>query len=542
MFNWDENALAALLMGAGTPRGNPETPGGLTQANLLGAFELLRGASNLGGGNPTQAAVTPPDVQGGAVNQDQGALAQGSQNWQEGAALPTATNANNTPTTPNQPTFVVPQPTAPIRETGEIKGVLHAIDKVTNRSTAQRLKNEFKWQWTSGTNNTKKFKEEALTPGQGIKIYGFVQEDSPVIQFIHGLGRFFDSEAPPEVQGKPIAFLGDRTRFGEPRPIIPPAESTWNWKTVTVNEDAAAWATHQSLDENEGKLWASAGGLAAEVSMPRLVYLPSVVAKFVATKPRTAWEVHQFLDEKVQQDESDIVAEDVVDLKSWLLTVGQTAGAKGLALKMDPVVTTASVFEEWAFGHVNSYLGEKGAAVQQQEQPTPTANQGNAMLEGLVRMLFQQQANNNMANNNMANNTSISNEKNGEEKVKPYSQYDEAKLMGYCNEWDPSQLPQIWKMFKTTKETEDHRMNLERAIKEWSQAQGIEVDRSIFFSKETVDDIVKHTHLPSYSVSLVEFSFSFSSRILLVACWAEAYEPWSSTRYLSSCEFLFKIN
>jgi hypothetical protein len=478
MFNWDENALAALLMGAGTPRGNAETPGGLTQATLLGAFELLRGASNFGGGNPTQAAVTPPEVQGGTVNQDQGGLAQGSQNGQEGAALLTATNANNTPATPNQPTFAVPQPTAPIRETGETKGVLHAIDKVSNRSTPQRLK---------GTNNTKKFKEEALTHGQGIKIYGFVQEDLSIIQFIHGLGRFFDSEAPPEVQGKPIAFLGDRTRFGVPRPIIPPAESTWNRKTVTVNEDAAAWATHQSLDENEGKLWASAGGLAAEVSMPRLVYdLPSVVAKFVATKPRTACEVHQFLDEKVQQDDSDIVAEDVVDLKSWLLTVGQTAGAKGLALKMDPVVTTASVFEEWAFGHVNSYLGEKGSAGQQLNQPAPATNQGNAVLEGLVRMLFQQQA-----SNNTANNTSNSNEKNGKEKVKPYSPYDEAKLMGYCNEWDPAKLPQIWKMFKTTKETDDHWMNIERAIREWSQTQGGEIDRSIFFSKETVDNIVK---------------------------------------------------
>jgi hypothetical protein len=83
--------------------------------------------------------------------------------------------------------------------------------------------------------------------------------------------------------------------------------------------------------------------------MPHLVYLPSVVAKFVASKLRTAWEVHQFLDEQVQQDESAIVTEDVNDLKSWLLMVGQTARAKGPALKMDPVVTTATVFEEWVF-------------------------------------------------------------------------------------------------------------------------------------------------------------------------------------------------
>jgi hypothetical protein len=169
------------------------------------------------------------------------------------------------------------------------------------RATAQRTKNEFKWQWTDGNISAKKFKEEALSTGQGIKLYGFVQEDSPIIQTIHGLGKFFDSEAPTEVQGKPIAFIGDRTRFGEPRPVIPPVEATWNWKAVTVNEDTALWAAHQSIDGNEGKLWTNTGGLAAEISMPRLVFLPAVVASFVAQKPRTAWEVHQFLDGRCKE-------------------------------------------------------------------------------------------------------------------------------------------------------------------------------------------------------------------------------------------------
>jgi hypothetical protein len=44
---------------------------------------------------------------------------------------------------------------------------------------------------------------------------------SKLIQTVHGLGKFFDSEAPIEVNGKPIAFIGDRTSFGEPRPDHP---------------------------------------------------------------------------------------------------------------------------------------------------------------------------------------------------------------------------------------------------------------------------------------------------------------------------------
>jgi hypothetical protein len=117
---------------------------------------------------------------------------------------------------------------------------------------------------------------------------------------------------------------------------------------VTVSEDAATWAVHQGEDENKGKLWTQAGGLASEVLMPRLVYLPSVVAKYAAESPKTAWEIYQFIDELIAGDAPEVTEEEVVNIKQWLLTVGETAGAKGLALNMSSVVTTSSVFQEWA--------------------------------------------------------------------------------------------------------------------------------------------------------------------------------------------------
>jgi hypothetical protein len=314
-----------------------------------------------------------------------------------------------------------------------------------------------------------------------------VQEDSPIIQLIHGIGRFFDSEAPPEVSGKPLAFLGDRTRFGEPRPVIPPTESTWKWKNVTVSEDAAAWAVHQGEDDNKGKLWTQAGGLSSEVLMPRLVYLPSVVAKYAADSPKTAWELYQFIDELVVGDAPELTEEDVASIKQWLLTVGQTAGAKGLALNMGSVVTTSPVFQEWAFHHLNSYLGEKLEPAQAQQAPSTTTPQGHQQsnfLEDVVRILLKN------AGGNQGESNSSSSDK-AEEKIKAYTQYEVAKLMGYARENDAAQLPYIWKLFKTTKETDDHRTNLHREMLTWSQSNGIAIDRSVFFSKETMEDIVK---------------------------------------------------
>jgi hypothetical protein len=89
MFNPDQNALLALLMGAGTPRGTAESPAGNPQ-NLLGAFELLSRAAAANTATAGNQTVTPPGVQVQGNIQDQEGLAQVSQNGQVGAALPAA--------------------------------------------------------------------------------------------------------------------------------------------------------------------------------------------------------------------------------------------------------------------------------------------------------------------------------------------------------------------------------------------------------------------------------------------------------------------
>jgi hypothetical protein len=442
MFNLDPNALAALMASAGEAHAT-ETPARGNPRNLQGVFEFLNalgggqirgnfGAAVAGAGDAANPAVTPQV-------EDVGQVEQASQNQQDLA-------------TPAQATNGMTSPGAPTRAQEEFKGVQAAIEKVIERCTVARVKKELKWQWSGGAANYSKFKEEALTPGQGIKVYGFVQEDSPVIQVIHGLGRFFDSEAPEEISGKPIAFIGDRSRFGEPRPVIPPPKATWEWKAATVSKDETVWAVNQAEEQNEGKLWAH-GGLAAEITLPRLVYLPAVIAKFVSEKPRTAWEVHQHLNEMTVSEESLFEEGDIENLKKWLLAVGQVAGAKALALSMAPVVTTVAVFEEWCFHHINSYLGEK--VVDKSDGPATPAPQAAGGLEEVVRLLLQS-----FAEQNNKQSTNGAADKSENEKVTPYTQYQVAMLAGYCNEFDTAQLPEFWKLVKTTKETEDHRMNL----------------------------------------------------------------------------------
>jgi hypothetical protein len=46
-------------------------------------------------------------------------------------------------------------------------------------------------------------------------------------------------------------------------------------------------------------------------------------------------------------------------------------------------------------------------------------------------------------------------------------------------------------VIQTTKDTEDHRLNLHQRMNMWAQQEGIEIDSGVFFSKDTIKDIVE---------------------------------------------------
>lgn len=72
-----------------------------------------------------------------------------------------------------------------------------------------------------------------------------------------------------------------------------------------------------------------------------------------------------------------------------------------------------------------------------------------------------------------------------------YTDYQVAVIKGYCGLRETAAIPVIWALFQTSKHTEDHRLNLEKKMREWSMLHGIEIDHGVFFSKETIEDIVK---------------------------------------------------
>ena len=69
------------------------------------------------------------------------------------------------------------------------------------------MKDECKWQWGL-SDRLDQFKLEAMTPLHSVRLYGFVQEGSPYIHVLHGLGQIFSTEVPAEVNAaSPLASL-----------------------------------------------------------------------------------------------------------------------------------------------------------------------------------------------------------------------------------------------------------------------------------------------------------------------------------------------
>ena len=66
------------------------------------------------------------------------------------------------------------------------------------------------------------FKEEVLTLSPCFGLCVIMQEGSPFLRFLHSAAVYFDMSVAQEYRNKVIAFIGDKTEFGMPTPVILP--------------------------------------------------------------------------------------------------------------------------------------------------------------------------------------------------------------------------------------------------------------------------------------------------------------------------------
>jgi hypothetical protein len=102
-----------------------------------------------------------------------------------------------------------------------------------------------------------------MIQGQGVGTIGkalnfwLTQNKSPFIHTLHSPAKFFDLDAPTELQGKVIGFIEDRTAVSHPHPVALPERSIWEWKTAAMVDNASS--THRERKRNYGNPRGSQG-------------------------------------------------------------------------------------------------------------------------------------------------------------------------------------------------------------------------------------------------------------------------------------------
>ena len=102
------------------------------------------------------------------------------------------------------------------------------------------------------------------------------------------------------------------------------------------------------------------------VSLPRMLFLPTVLASFVMNKNCTPWEIYEEINclllEGVISDNDDLEL-----IKKLCLAAGQTTSATKCSPALKMVVQAASErvdnFSRWAYNLLNNSLGPKEAQV-----------------------------------------------------------------------------------------------------------------------------------------------------------------------------------
>jgi hypothetical protein len=92
----------------------------------------------------------------------------------------------------------------------------------------------------------------------------------------------------------------------------------------------------------------------------------------------------------------------------------------------------------------------------------------------------------------------------GTEDAKAYTDFQLAKLKGFCCVRNNSNLPTIWEYFQTTKEVDAQRTQLVEEMYAWAKQDEVQVNRSIYFDKSTMEDITRMEFCPGTPMAYLD--------------------------------------
>lgn len=380
------------------------------------------------------------------------------------------------------PTYTPQQQT---QATVTSKGAVEtALSKRIATQTAHERNQEFGWQKSKGDAQRAEYKEQLLAFSPDVRACAFVQKGSTVIKVAHGMTKYF-GDAAKEYNGKVLARLGEWTADTIPFVLAMPDLTTWAWEEFSVGTDAVAWAAFCEDPANGVKPWSPGAAPVSTMKLPRVLYLPPVLAHFLMAGDKTACEFYKHLGQMETADPPVVDAEQLEFYKEWALAAGQYVPgqtAHRLSIEVDPVTNVSPQFLHWTTNQLLTYLERPGGMTSNHPTPPAAAAAPDSYLQSVTSVLTQLVA--------KQSSEQVENEKK-KELAKGLTEFQTAALMGFACIDDPAQKPVLYQLLPACNCIEDVRATVMRLLDQWAYDERREIDRGIHLTDEIIKGIMK---------------------------------------------------
>ena len=319
---------------------------------------------------------------------------------------------------------------------------------------------------------------------------------------VHSLGKYFDEDGNPALQGKIICFAGDRSPDGEPNPMVLPEQTTWTWKEAIINKNAAAAATFFSDPTNRQKAW-EPSTQRDKVKVPRFLYLGTELGEWASRELHTPFEHHKHIDNVLSADSGaegeENAADDASAIKLWALSMAQRCGSSkkphsNLSISPTPVFNPDPAFTKWCNSIITSTLGPSQrllhpTPVQPSTTTAPTGQGATELLAEQAKLCREMLQELKDTRQQGAPATSTAGGKDTGGRV--YTAHQMAAIKGFSGTLEVTELSTVWPKWQKTKDVDDHRVILRGEMEAFADKNKIELDAGLFYSKEAMDDMVR---------------------------------------------------
>ncbi len=352
------------------------------------------------------------------------------------------------------------------------------------------------------------FRTEVLSQ-QGLVVFAFIQPEDHYLSLLHSPALYAARGATGALKGKDIGFVGDRTDFATPIPTLLKKERPWKWNEVDITDDQLGFETFFGDRHNVGKWYMTPPGVkTTRQKVPRLLLLPPNLIPFCCKAPRTPFDLLQhvnvttlFLDDSPAELHGNYQL-----LAHWCMASCHGTSPTGnsvMAYALDAAHSQERVYHQWIRQRLEATLGPLShdtllntpssvhpSLPQQQDLShlaTVAAKFGKGLVDAIRPVMGHQLA------------PAVGGT--GPTDGKTYDAYNFAALQGFSHCPTTAGLQPIWGLFTQTKSIEMHRLHIKEHMKTWARAQGVTINKGIFFSKQTIEDIMHLQFNPSGGVA-----------------------------------------